>query len=53
MQFAYIKHLAELVANEKVTDVIVTVPAYYTQFERDAVADAIEISGAPHTGTYQ
>lgn len=45
MQFAYIKHLAELVANEKVTDVIVTVPAYYTQFERDAVADAIEISG--------
>ncbi|KAF8968850.1 actin-like ATPase domain-containing protein [Flammula alnicola] len=34
MQFAYIKHLAELTANEKVTD-----------FERDAIADAIEISG--------
>ncbi|KDR78342.1 hypothetical protein GALMADRAFT_64912 [Galerina marginata CBS 339.88] len=45
MQFAYIKHLAELVANEKVTDVIVTVPSYYSQFERDAIADAIEISG--------
>ncbi|KAF9481579.1 actin-like ATPase domain-containing protein [Pholiota conissans] len=45
MKFAYIKHLAELVANEKVTDVIVTVPAYYSQFERDAIADAIEISG--------
>lgn len=45
MEFAYIKHLAELVANEKVTDVIVTVPAYYSQFERDAIADAIEISG--------
>lgn len=45
MQFGYIKHLAELVANEKVRDVIVTVPAYYTQFERDAVADAVEVSG--------
>lgn len=45
MQFAYIKHLAELTANEKVRDVIITVPAYYTQFERDAVADAVEISG--------
>jgi len=45
MKFAYIKHLAELVANEKVTDVVVTVPPYYSQFERDAIADAIEISG--------
>ncbi|PPQ80345.1 hypothetical protein CVT25_003628 [Psilocybe cyanescens] len=45
MEFAYIKHLAELVANEKVTDVIVTVPPYFSQFERDAIADAIEISG--------
>ncbi|KAF8154153.1 Hsp70 protein-domain-containing protein [Crassisporium funariophilum] len=45
MQFGYIKHLAEQVANEKVTDVIVTVPAYFSQFERDAIADAIEISG--------
>lgn len=45
MEFAYIKHLAELTANEKVTDVIVTVPPYYSQFERDAIADSIEISG--------
>ena len=45
MQFAYIKHLAEQVANEKVTDVIVTVPPYFSQFERDAIVDAIEISG--------
>ncbi|KAG7087443.1 hypothetical protein E1B28_013409 [Marasmius oreades] len=45
MQFAYIKNLAESVAGEKVYDVIVTVPPYYSQFERDAVADAIEISG--------
>jgi hypoxia up-regulated 1 len=37
MKFAYIKHLAKLVANEKVTDV----PPYYSQFERDAIADAI------------
>ncbi|KAF9528746.1 Hsp70 protein-domain-containing protein [Crepidotus variabilis] len=45
MQLAYIKHLAELTANEKVTDVIITVPAYFSQFERDAIVDAIEISG--------
>ncbi|KAF9449074.1 actin-like ATPase domain-containing protein [Macrolepiota fuliginosa MF-IS2] len=45
MQFAYIKDLAESFAQEKVRDVIVTVPPYYSQFERDAVVDAIEISG--------
>lgn len=45
MQFAYIKGLAEDLAGEKVYDVIVTVPAFYSKFERDAVADAIEISG--------
>lgn len=45
MQFSYIKGLAEDLAGEKVTDVIVTVPPFYSQFERDAVADAIEISG--------
>ncbi|KAJ8074780.1 lumenal Hsp70 protein [Marasmius tenuissimus] len=45
MQFAYVKGLAESVAGEKVYDVIVTVPPYFSQFERDAVADAIEISG--------
>ncbi|KAH9920858.1 actin-like ATPase domain-containing protein [Epithele typhae] len=45
MQFAYVRDLAESTAGEKVNDVIVTVPPYYTQFERDAVVDAIEISG--------
>ncbi|KAL1943263.1 hypothetical protein VTO73DRAFT_4338 [Trametes versicolor] len=45
MQFAYVRDLAESTAGEKVNDVIVTVPAYYTQFERDAVVDAIEIAG--------
>jgi len=45
MQFAYIKSLAESLAGEKVYDVVVTVPPFYSQFERDAVADAIEIAG--------
>jgi hypoxia up-regulated 1 len=45
MQFSYIKELAESVAEEKVTDIIVTVPPFYTQAERDAVVDAIEIAG--------
>ncbi|KAL4077708.1 heat shock protein 70 family [Scleroderma citrinum] len=45
MQLSYIKRLAEDVAGEPVQDVIITVPPYYTQFERDAVADAVEISG--------
>ena len=45
MQFSYVKELAETVAGEKVTDVIVTVPPFYTQAERDAVVDAIEIAG--------
>jgi hypoxia up-regulated 1 len=45
MQFAYIKGLAESLAGEKVYDAVVTVPPFYTQFERDAVADAIEIAG--------
>jgi hypoxia up-regulated 1 len=44
MKFAYIKHLAELVANEKVTDVVVATSPYYSQLERDSIADAIEIS---------
>jgi len=29
MQFSYIKELAESVAGEKVTDVVVTVPPFY------------------------
>ncbi|KAK0447909.1 Hsp70 protein-domain-containing protein [Desarmillaria tabescens] len=45
MQLSYIKSLAETLGEEKISDVIVTVPPYFTQFERDAVADAIEISG--------
>ena len=45
MQFSYVKELAESFASEKVTDVVVTVPPFYTQAERDAVVDAIEIAG--------
>ncbi|PBK68326.1 actin-like ATPase domain-containing protein, partial [Armillaria solidipes] len=45
MQLSYIKSLAETLGEEKVSDVIVTVPPYYSQFERDAGVDAIEISG--------
>ena len=41
MQFAHVRELAESAAGEKVHDVIVTVPPYYTEFERDAVVDAI------------
>ncbi|KAG6333862.1 hypothetical protein ID866_5225 [Astraeus odoratus] len=45
MQLSYVKQLAEDVAGEPVQDVIITVPPYYTQFERDAVVDAVEIAG--------
>ena len=45
MQFAYIRALAEDAASERVQDVVVTVPAFYAQFERDAIADAVELAG--------
>ncbi|KAK7055392.1 actin-like ATPase domain-containing protein [Favolaschia claudopus] len=45
MQFAYVKQLAEGVAGEKVTDVVITVPPYFSQFQRDAVVDAVEVAG--------
>ncbi|KAJ6524581.1 Hsp70 protein-domain-containing protein [Mycena capillaripes] len=45
MQFSYVKKLAESLAGEKVSDVIVTVPPYFSQFQRDAVVDAIEVAG--------
>ena len=45
MQLAYVKQLAEDAAGERVTDVIMTVPPFFTQFERDALADAVEIAG--------
>jgi hypoxia up-regulated 1 len=45
MQFAYVRELAESFAGERVHDAIVTVPPFFSQFHRDAVADAIEIAG--------
>ncbi|KIJ60918.1 hypothetical protein HYDPIDRAFT_169952 [Hydnomerulius pinastri MD-312] len=45
MQLSYVKQLAESLAGEPVQDVILTVPPFYSQFERDAVADAAEIAG--------
>lgn len=45
MQFAYVRALAEEAAGERVQDVVVTVPAFYAQFERDAIADAVELAG--------
>ncbi|KAL4245181.1 Heat Shock Protein 70 (HSP70) [Abortiporus biennis] len=46
MQFAYVRDLAEAaLGGEKVSDVIVTVPPHFTQHERDAVIDALEIAG--------
>ena len=45
MQLAYVKDLAESAGGEKVHDVILTVPPFYSQFERDAVVDAMEIAG--------
>ncbi|KAF7326636.1 Actin-like ATPase domain-containing protein [Mycena venus] len=45
MQFSYVKKLAEAVAGEKVTDVVITVPPYFSQFQRDAVVDAVEVAG--------
>lgn len=45
MQLSYIKKLAEDLAGEPVNEVILTVPPYFSQFERDSITDAIEIAG--------
>jgi len=47
MQLAYVRALAVDVAGpgERVQDVVVTVPAFFSQFERDAIADAVELAG--------
>jgi hypoxia up-regulated 1 len=47
MQLAYIRSLAVDAAGrgERVQDVVVTVPAFFSQFERDAIADAVELAG--------
>lgn len=47
MQLAYIRGLAVDAAGrgERVQDVVVVVPAFFSQFERDAIADAVELAG--------
>ncbi|KAG8809977.1 lumenal Hsp70 protein, partial [Serendipita sp. 401] len=45
MQFGYIKDLAESVSGARVRDAVVTVPAYYTQYERQAVLDSLALAG--------
>ncbi len=46
MQFAYIRNLAsELSSNEIISDAVLTVPPYFSQYERQSLADALEISG--------
>lgn len=49
MQLSYIKELAESVGSpesrDTVRDVVIVVPPYFTQFERDAVVDSLEIAG--------
>ncbi|CCA66452.1 related to glucose regulated stress protein, HSP70-like [Serendipita indica DSM 11827] len=45
MQFGYVKDLAESVAGERVRDAVVTVPAWYSQYERQAVLDSLALAG--------
>ena len=46
MQLAYIKQVADSQLEEDVVrDIVVTVPGWYSQYERQAIMDAIEIAG--------
>ncbi|KAG0204232.1 hypothetical protein BGX28_003760 [Mortierella sp. GBA30] len=45
MQFALAKKQAEDTAGETVKDVVITIPPYFNQFERQAVLDAAELAG--------
>ncbi|RUS14370.1 heat shock protein 70 family, partial [Jimgerdemannia flammicorona] len=44
-QFAHAKEQAEATAQELVKDVVITIPPYFNQFERQAVLDAAELAG--------
>ena len=39
------REIAESFAEQKISDIVVTVPPYYNQAERRAVAAAVELSG--------
>ncbi|RHZ78735.1 hypothetical protein Glove_156g20 [Diversispora epigaea] len=45
MQLSHAKELAGITARETIKDVVITVPSYYNQFERQAVLDAAELAG--------
>ncbi|CAG8728436.1 15224_t:CDS:2, partial [Acaulospora morrowiae] len=45
MQLSHAKELAEATAQEAIKDAVITVPPYYSQFERQAVLDAAELAG--------
>ncbi|KAG0057180.1 hypothetical protein BGZ83_001123 [Gryganskiella cystojenkinii] len=45
MQFALAKQQAEDTAGESVKDVVITIPPYFNQFERQAMLDAAELAG--------
>lgn len=50
MQFSYARDLAETLAGEAVRDAIVSVPGWFSQSERQAVMDALEIGGLRPVG---
>ncbi|CAG8574514.1 8554_t:CDS:10 [Cetraspora pellucida] len=45
MQLSHARELAETTAQETIKDVVITVPPYYNQFERQAILDAANIAG--------
>ncbi|KAF8969272.1 lumenal Hsp70 protein, partial [Entomortierella lignicola] len=45
MQLALAKQQAEETAGEVVKDVVITIPPYFSQFERQALLDAAELAG--------
>ncbi|KAF9412538.1 hypothetical protein BGZ94_001010 [Podila epigama] len=45
MQFSLAKKQAEETAGETVKDVVITIPPYFNQFERQAMLDAAELAG--------
>jgi hypoxia up-regulated 1 len=50
MQLAYAKEVADETAGESVRDVVVTVPGWFSQSERQAVLDAVELAGLRSIG---
>lgn len=50
MQLAYAKEVADETAGESVRDTVVTVPGWFSQSERQAVLDAVELAGLRSIG---